>query len=182
MGILAELELKNKSPQSLNYSTGWGTLKPGLGIIIFGIVVAIMWIAVRPLILSKELSDPLLQTFMPLLLWSTSLTLMFFGFLVLGYQKEIRLSGEKRTLQLIHQIWRIPIKKVLVSFEEINSLDGINRTPKRYRPENNLKGRSVGFWELEMTTKENQKITLDQAPKEQEIREIEQTIKSYLNS
>jgi hypothetical protein len=180
MGILAPLHLNRETPQSLYFSTGWGTLKTSLIFLFFAVAVWVMAFASKPLITNPQFKDPLIQWLPGVLPW-LSAGIFLLAFALVGYRKTLLLDREKKNLTLQFSIWGIAYKRWQILFQEIKEWHLNNITPKRYQKELNIKNRPVGYWEIQVTLKRGENIRLDQAPKQAEVSALLETIKFFID-
>jgi len=172
MGILAPLYACKETEEELILTSGWGTFKSGVYLMIFSGVILMMWIAIKPLVLHAAIDDPLLKTYVPRSLWTLATMIGSWGLLTMGYRKTLIISRPKNQLLKKKNLWGIPLKTNKIALDQIMAWQLKNLVSKHYQPEFNVKNRPVGFWQLQIETKDGPVLTLDQAPKEEEMRTL----------
>jgi len=182
MGIWAPLRQVEDSSQTMRYSSTWGTLKLGLGLLVFSSVAVVMHMAVKPFFDPKVIQDPLLNFLLPGILNAAAVIAFAYGFMALGYRKTLTLHRDQKQLVLKFAIWGIGCRQKAIDTGNITEWQLENKTPKHYTPQMNRQNRPVGYWNLRVKCKDGSSILLDSAPKEEEIRNLQQNFMSKVSS
>lgn len=178
MGLLAPLELRREGTQRLEFSSGWGTATAAAGLIVFGLIVWLMrWLA-RPLLSGS--SDALLNVYLPAFLAGLGALLMVIGLGLLGYRQALTVDRERKILAGGIYLYGLPLRAFQAEWVTIADWTLANITPKRYRADSNLKDKPVGYWELAITTREQQRHRLDRAPYVAEIQALQTTLAGFM--